>query len=418
MSLKPDDLAQIILDSIDDDEPPTALYTLNIHEARMLAHAVLNVVQADARVGRVSDEAEIAASEAYAQGVGERPFSQRMRAAITAGWVLDETTHVQALLEQARQPEADRAAIRATAADLVRRVRARAGDASLVESFMRQYDLGSEEGVLMMCVAEALLRIPDQDTADALIRDKLGEATNLIDENDSRLTQLSEGARTLANVLDQIRDEIVAAAPPLRTILTSLVEVEQEFGGTETLRSVEASAKMIDLLRGVGDLTADETAARGVPAEWLDELVAAAWAAERSARAETGVLDGVALGLPALLRAVKLQKRAARVGFDWASAEDVLAKLAEESRELVEARDELGQREVEEEFGDLLFVMANLARHLKVDPEAALRAANAKFTRRFAAIEAGLARNGRRPEDATLEEMESLWNEAKRLEKL
>ncbi|WP_304116794.1 RND family transporter [Mycolicibacterium bacteremicum] len=84
------------------------------------------------------------------------------------------------------------------------------------------------------------------------VGDKLGEATNLIDENDSRLTQLSEGARTLANVLDQIRDEIVAAAPPLRTILTSLVQVEQEFGGTETLRSVEASAKMIDLLRGVG----------------------------------------------------------------------------------------------------------------------------------------------------------------------
>ena len=84
MSLKPDDLAQSILDSIDDDEPPTALYTLNIHEARMLANAVLNVVQAAARVGRVSDEAEIAASEAYAQGVGERPFSQRMRAAIIA----------------------------------------------------------------------------------------------------------------------------------------------------------------------------------------------------------------------------------------------------------------------------------------------------------------------------------------------
>lgn len=84
MSLKPDDLAQIILDSIDDDEPPTALYTLNIHEARMLANAVLNVVQAAAHVGSVSDEAEIAASEAYAQGVGERPFSQRMRAAIIA----------------------------------------------------------------------------------------------------------------------------------------------------------------------------------------------------------------------------------------------------------------------------------------------------------------------------------------------
>lgn len=82
--LGPDDLAQVILDSIDDDEPPTALYTLNIHEARMLANAVLNVVQAATRVGRVSDEAEIAASEAYAQGAGERPFSQRMRAALTA----------------------------------------------------------------------------------------------------------------------------------------------------------------------------------------------------------------------------------------------------------------------------------------------------------------------------------------------
>lgn len=84
VGLGPDDLAQIILDSIDDDEPPTALYTLNIHEARMLAHAALKVTQAATRVGRVSDEAEIAASEAYAQGVGERPFSQRMRAAITA----------------------------------------------------------------------------------------------------------------------------------------------------------------------------------------------------------------------------------------------------------------------------------------------------------------------------------------------
>ncbi len=98
------------------------------------------------------------------------------RAAITAGWVRDEAEHVRALLEQARLPETDATAAQATAADLVTRVRRRAQDQGAIEAFMRQYDLGSEEGVLLMCVAEALLRIPDPDTADKLIRDKLGEA--------------------------------------------------------------------------------------------------------------------------------------------------------------------------------------------------------------------------------------------------
>ena len=83
---------------------------------------------------------------------------------------------MRALLEHARQPDSDRAVVQATAADLVRRVRARARNQGAIEAFMRQYDLGSEEGVLLMCVAEALLRIPDQDTADKLIRDKLGDA--------------------------------------------------------------------------------------------------------------------------------------------------------------------------------------------------------------------------------------------------
>ncbi|MBD3765845.1 MAG: nucleoside triphosphate pyrophosphohydrolase [Rhodobacterales bacterium] len=137
----------------------------------------------------------------------------------------------------------------------------------------------------------------------------------------------------------------------------------------------------------------------------------AAKAAERGARA--GTLDGVALALPALTRAVKLQKRAARVGFDWPDTAQVVAKIAEEAAELVEARDRLTQAEVAEEMGDLLFVMANLARHLEVDPEAALRAANAKFTRRFARIEAWLAETGRRPADSTLEEMDALWTRAK-----
>ncbi|MBY6090029.1 nucleoside triphosphate pyrophosphohydrolase [Pseudooceanicola sp. 502str34] len=139
-------------------------------------------------------------------------------------------------------------------------------------------------------------------------------------------------------------------------------------------------------------------------------------ARERAAKAETGVLDGVAMGLPALMRAVKLQKRAARVGFDWTDVSDVLDKIAEESRELVEARDTMGPDEIEDEFGDLLFVMANLARHLDVDPEAALRRTNAKFTRRFRAIEAALAAEGRSPQDSSLEEMDRLWDAAKAAE--
>ena len=141
---------------------------------------------------------------------------------------------------------------------------------------------------------------------------------------------------------------------------------------------------------------------------------------ERIKAAERGparVLDGVALGLPALTRAVKLQKRAARVGFDWPSTDEVVAKIAEEAAELVEARERLTEAEVVEEFGDLLFVMANLARHLKVDPEASLRAANAKFTRRFARIEDWLAEAGRTPGESDLAEMDALWNRAKAEEK-
>lgn len=137
-------------------------------------------------------------------------------------------------------------------------------------------------------------------------------------------------------------------------------------------------------------------------------------AAERAAKAEKGVLDGVALGLPALLRAVKLQNRAARVGFDWPSTDEVLDKVAEEMAELREAEDEDHRFE---EFGDLLFVMANLARHMKIDPEAALRAANAKFTRRFQSIEAALAAQGRTPSDSDLAEMDALWDQAKAAER-
>lgn len=148
------------------------------------------------------------------------------------------------------------------------------------------------------------------------------------------------------------------------------------------------------------------------------EQQTADWEAQKAReRGPARVLDGVAVGLPALTRAVKLQKRAARVGFDWPSTDEVIAKLTEEAAELVEARDQLSQTEVEEEFGDLLFVVANLARHLKVDPEAALRAANAKFTRRFNRIEDCLGEIGKTPSQSDLAEMDALWNQAKAEEK-
>jgi nucleoside triphosphate diphosphatase len=148
------------------------------------------------------------------------------------------------------------------------------------------------------------------------------------------------------------------------------------------------------------------------------EQQTADWEALKAAeRGPARTLDGVAMGLPALTRAVKLQKRAARVGFDWPSTAEVVDKIAEEARELVEARDTMTQAEVAEEFGDLMFVMANLARHLKVDPEAALRAANAKFTRRFEFIEDRLAEAGRSPAESDLAEMDALWNRAKATEK-
>jgi MazG family protein len=130
-------------------------------------------------------------------------------------------------------------------------------------------------------------------------------------------------------------------------------------------------------------------------------------------------LDNVPLALPALTRAVKLQKRAAEVGFDWPALAPVLSKAEEEIAELKAAIVEGSGGEtsrVAEEFGDLLFVMANLARHLKVDPEMALRSANDKFVRRFKSIETALAKDGRKPEDASLEEMDQLWDEAKSAE--
>jgi len=139
-------------------------------------------------------------------------------------------------------------------------------------------------------------------------------------------------------------------------------------------------------------------------------------AEQRAAKGVTSLLDDVAMALPALMRAEKLTKRAARINFDWPSSTEVLAKLDEELAELKEAEASGDQEHVAEEMGDILFVMANLARKLKVDPEEALRRANAKFTHRFQYIETKLAEAGRTGPQP-LDDMEALWLEAKRAEK-
>lgn len=158
-----------------------------------------------------------------------------------------------------------------------------------------------------------------------------------------------------------------------------------------------------------------ERSAGEVKTRW-EEIKAEEKAAKGAAPAS--ILDDVPLALPALTRAVKLQNRAARVGFDWPDTSLVVDKLNEEMLELSAEIAKGGEPDrLEDEMGDLLFVYANLARHLKVDPEAALRRANAKFRRRFGRIEEKLAAMGKRPEDSSLEEMDALWNEAKREER-
>lgn len=138
---------------------------------------------------------------------------------------------------------------------------------------------------------------------------------------------------------------------------------------------------------------------------------------ERTEKGATGVLDDVPVGLPGMTRAVKLQKRAARVGFDWDNPEDVLDKITEETAELIEASKVGDQDAIEDEFGDLLFVMANLSRHLSVDPERAVRRTNEKFVRRFRYIEETLASKGTSLDAASLEDMEDLWIKAKNEER-
>ena len=211
---------------------------------------------------------------------------------------------------------------------------------------------------------------------------------------------------------DDLKDELGDLL--LQVVFHSrLAEDEGSFGFEDVVEAI--SSKMIRRHPHVfGDGDADTPVA--VKGSW--EKIKAEERAAKSDDALPGTLDGIPRALPALVRAVKLQKRAARVGFDWPQTSQVLDKLAEETAELKAEVDKGAPADrIMDELGDILFVYANLARHLGVDPEQALSSTNAKFERRFRRIENWLAEDGRTPDQSTLEEMDALWTRAKNEER-
>ena len=230
------------------------------------------------------------------------------------------------------------------------------------------------------------------EVADAIAR---GDEANLREELGDLLLQVvfharmaeEEGRFDFGDVVDAITRKLIRRHPHV-------------FGDARNLSSDEVKALW-------GRIKAEEKR----------ERAEARRAAGLSADDATGALAGVPLALPALTRALKLQEKAGKVGFDWNDPRAVLAKLREEIDEVEAELDAGDAQRVAGEVGDLLFAVANLARHLRVDPEAALRGANAKFERRFAHIESRLGEAGRTPADATLDEMEALWSEAKQRER-
>jgi MazG family protein len=226
-----------------------------------------------------------------------------------------------------------------------------------------------------------------------------------------------EEAYEVAHAIDQ--NDMIELKEELGDLLFQVVfhaEMAAEAGAFDFHDVVDAvSRKMIRRHPHVfGD--AEARRAGNVPGQW--ERIKAEEKTAKARRAgeapPSGLLDDIPVTLPGLARAVKLQNRAAKVGFDWENVNDVFAKGREEFEELAaEIESGAGKARIEEELGDILFVMANVARWVDVDPESALRGANAKFVRRFRKIEAWLAESGRRPEDSNLEEMDALWNRAR-----
>jgi ATP diphosphatase len=210
--------------------------------------------------------------------------------------------------------------------------------------------------------------------------------------------------------LDHLKDELGDLL--LQVVFHARMAQEQskfDFGGV-----VEAITTK--LIRRHPHVFADEHGQTAEAVKGMWERIKAEEKADRGEEPE-GALSGVAVALPALTRALKLQNKAGQVGFDWNDPRAVLAKIREEADEIEAALDAQDEAHAATEVGDLLFAVVNLARHLHADPEGILRATNRKFERRFASIERALAAQGKRPQDATLAEMDALWDAAKEEEK-
>jgi len=271
---------------------------------------------------------------------------------------------------------------------------------------------------------------PDRPTVDSLPNEPLSRLLAVMawlrDRQHGCPWDIEQTFRTIApytieeayEVADAIeRDDMAALKEELGDLLLQVVYHAQMAAEAKAFSFADVAAtiadKMVDRHPHVfGDLKIADADAQTV--SW--EARKAAERAKKNAGGDAaGALDGVARALPALLRAEKIQKRAARVGFDWKTIGPVIDKIEEE---LAELRSELTAGKVDQarttdELGDVLFAVANLARHCKVDTEAALRSTNDKFERRFRYIERRLREQGRKPGDASLEEMETLWQEAK-----
>ena len=217
----------------------------------------------------------------------------------------------------------------------------------------------------------------------------------------------------MLDLRDELGDLLLQVAYHAR-----LAEEDGAFAFGDVVEAI--TAKMIRRHPHVfGDADGMKTPA--VEAQWErikaeEKAVRAAERGDEPARARS-LLDGAPVALPGLTRAVKLQQKAATVGFDWDDVSLVVGKVQEEAGEVAEAVASGDKDAIEDEIGDLLCAVANLARHAGVDPEAAIRRSNAKFERRFRAIEAALAAQGRTPADSDLWEMDALWNEAKAAER-
>ncbi|WP_449255536.1 nucleoside triphosphate pyrophosphohydrolase [Bosea sp. (in: a-proteobacteria)] len=231
------------------------------------------------------------------------------------------------------------------------------------------------------------------EVADAIAR---GDKADLRDELGDLLLQVvfharmaeEEGSFAFPDVVEAITTKLIRRHPHV-------------FGDARDLSPAEVKALWHRIKAEEKADKAADRAAAGLPPREEDE----------------GVLAGVPHGMPALTRAWKLQARASTVGFDWNDARLVLDKIREEIGEVEEALDGGDKAAIHEEIGDLLFAVANLARHADADPEGCLAAANAKFERRFRGIETALAAKGRTAQEASLDEMEALWQAVKQAEK-